>query len=77
MAARDQHTQTQEKLQTNGDTKSPKDCNIHLSPLDQKVKDTASKGNQPRLGSLGWLCLTGAATPPPRGDRGLEEKDLT
>lgn len=61
MAAKDRHTQTQEKLQTNGDTNGPKDSSVHLLPLDQKVKDTASKRNQPRLGSLGLLCRPRAA----------------
>lgn len=59
MAAKDRHTETQEELQTNGDTNSPKASNGHLIPLDQKVKDTArkkKKRNQPRLGSLGLLC---------------------
>lgn len=36
MAAEDQLTQTQEKLQTNGDTDSPTDSNVHLISLDQK-----------------------------------------
>lgn len=43
MAAEDQLTQTQEKLQTNGDTDSPTDGNVHLISLDQKVRRHSQK----------------------------------
>lgn len=87
MTAKDQLSQTQEKLQTNGDTNSPpEDSNFHLLSLDQKVKrhSQAGKGSVQlhRLSSLGLLSLTGATVHPfciahpLREDGGLEGKEF-
>lgn len=87
MTAKDQLSQTQEKLQTNGDANSPpEDSNFHLLSLDQKVKrhSQAGKGSVQlhRLSSLGLLSLTGATAHPfciahpLREDGGLEGKEF-
>lgn len=83
MAAKDQHTQTREKLQTNGDTNSPKDSNFHLIPLDQKVKRRSQKEKKSAQAGLpGAASQTRAAAQPfciahpPQGDRGLEGADF-
>lgn len=77
MAAKDRHTQTQEKLQTNGDTHRPKASNGHRIPLDQKVKDTARKRESAQTGLPGAALQAGIAAHPPQGDRGQEGTDLT
>lgn len=69
MAAKNQLIQTQEKLQTNGDTASPTDSDFHLISLDQKVKrHSLEKKKQSarldRLSFLGLLLQTGAAAHP-------------
>lgn len=63
VATRNWHTQThqtQEKLQTNGDTNTPQDSSFHLIPLVQKVKrnnqeEKAQLSAQDRLDSVGLL----------------------
>lgn len=82
MAAKDRHTQTQEELQTNGDTNSPGDSNNHPVPLDQKVKDS-QKEESAQAGLPGAALQTGATAYPfglltlHEETEGSKEKDLT
>lgn len=60
MAAKDQLTQTREKLQTNRDANSPpEDSSFHLVSLDQKVKKT--QPGRKRIGAAPQAELPGAA----------------